>query len=285
MKTISKRLLTLFVISLTVILVMTSCEDDDGGDPVAPPNEELDAQTIALVEETALTESVEEEINQSVEEAVAYSEDSAVSIPTCATITVTPEGKSFPKTITIDYGDGCESITGITRKGSITITISDTLRNSGASYSITLNNYMIEGILVTGNKTVENTGTKDAPSFSETVDFTLTTPDGTVIEKTKNTSRQWIEGMDTYALFDDVFLISGSAQVTSSAGRSYSYTITEPLKVSRSCSNVLSGVIEVTWSGQDEPVTIDFGEGICDLKVYVSRGRRIIRRQLFIHGL
>lgn len=65
--------------------------------------------------------------------------------------------------------------------------------------------------------------------------------------------------MDTYGLADDVFPLSGSAQVSSSAGRPYSYTIIEPLKAACACKEYLEGVIEVTWN-ENEPVTIDFDD-------------------------
>jgi hypothetical protein len=138
---------------------------------------------------------------------------------------------------------------------------------------------------VTGTKSARNTGTKEAPSFTEEMDLMLTTPSGIEIQKQKTITREWIEGMDTYTLVDDVFLLSGSANVTSSSGRSYAYMITEPLKIARTCENILEGVMVINWSGQEEDVTIDYGDGECDWKVYVSRARRIIRRQVYLDSL
>lgn len=274
------------IITFSGMIALTSCENDDND----VSSEELSTETIDLVKESSTTEMIEEEIDASVSEAIGYSEEESSGLKStsveseCATVTVLPEDGSFPKTITIDFGDGCEGNSGLTRSGSIIITITDTLRNPGAEYSTTFNNYTVENISVTGTKTVENTGTEDAPSFTEESDFSFTTPSNIVIDKQKSITRTWIEGMDTYVLVDDVFLISGSADVNSSSGRSYSYIITEPLKISRNCVNILEGEMEITWSGHEESVTIDYGDGECDWKVYVSRARRIIRRAVFLNN-
>jgi hypothetical protein len=266
-------------IILAGLFAITSCNKQDD-----VPEEELSAETVALVNESAMTGNIEEELDASINEAVAYSEQQGTALksatvePECATVTVSPDDGAFPKTITIDFGEGCEGPRGFTRSGIITITITDTLRNPGAEYLAEFDNFAIGGFSVTGTKSVENTGTENAPVFAGEVSISLTTPNGTEVDKTKSTTREWVEGMDTYGLADDVFLLSGSAQVSSTAGRSYSYTIIEPLKAARTCKEYLEGVIEVTWN-ENEPVTIDFGDGECDSKVYVSRARRRIHRR------
>jgi len=278
MKTKTHYLMALLIIA--GMIPFASCKEKD---------DELDTATINLVKECTMTESIDEEIDASINEAIAYSEQqntgkkSASNGSGCATVVVTPTDGTFPKTITIDFGDGCDGINGLTRSGSITVIITDTLRDHGAEYSVTFNNYSVEGSTVTGTRSVTNNGTTDNPLFTEVTDITLTTANDIVIEKDKTITREWIDGMNTYALPDDVFLLTGSASVSSSSGRSYSYIITEPLKVARTCENILEGILEVTWVGQNEPVTIDFGEGICDWKVYVSRARRIIRRAIYLN--
>ena len=282
----TKNYLLIGMIALSGVFAFTSCSDDDDN---SSAEEELSTETVDLAQEASTTESIDGEIDASIDEAIAYSEqqgameiEEAAAESECATVTVTPDDETFPKTITIDFGDGCDGLSGLTRSGSITIVITDSLRNPGAEYTATFDNYAVEGFAVTGSKSSQNTGTKEASSFTEEMDLTLTTPSGIEIQKQKTITREWIEGMDTYTLVDDVFLLSGSAEVTSTSGRSYSYTITEPLKIARTCENILEGVIEIDWSGQEDPVTIDYGEGMCDWKVYISQGRRIMRRQVYL---
>ena len=263
----TKNYLVIGMLALSGVFALTSCSDDSD----SSSEEELSTETVGVAQESSNTEAIDVEIDAGIDEAIAYSEQhgtvetrATATESGCATVTVTPDDESFPKTITIDFGDACEGISGLTRSGSIVITISDTLRNPGAEYTATFNDYAVEGFTVEGTKSSSNTGTEEALSFTEDIDLTLITPSGIEIHKQKTITREWIGGTDTYALVDDVFLLSGSADVTSTSGRSYSYTITEPLKITRTCGNILEGVIVINWSGSDEDVTIDYGEGTCD---------------------
>ncbi len=284
----TKNYLLIGILALSGIVTFPSCSKDNN----SSSEEELSSETVDVVQENTNTEVIDEEIAASIDEAIAYSEEQGetgtrvtATESGCATVTVAPDDETFPKTITIDFGDGCEGISGLTRSGSIVITISDTLRNPGAEYTATFTDFAVEGFTVAGTKSSSNTGTKEEPSFTEDIDLTLTTPSDIKIHKQKTITREWIGGMNTYTLVDDVFLLSGSADVTSTSGRSYSYTITEPFKIARTCENILEGVIVISWSGNDEDVTIDYGEGTCDWKIYISQGRRIIRRQVYLDSL
>ncbi|RKD92046.1 hypothetical protein [Mangrovibacterium diazotrophicum] len=281
----TRNFLVVGILIAGATLSFSACSKDDNN----TPEDELSDETIALVQESANGDMLEEELDASVQEAIAYTEENAMQTKSasaesdCAVITYTPEDGTFPRTISVDFGEGCESIRGVTRSGSITILLTDTLKNTGAEYTVTFNNYQVENTTITGSKSVTNIGTPAAPSFTDESQLELTTPAGIVITKSKSIIREQIEGIDTYSVVDDVFLISGSSATSSSAGRSYSYIIVDPLKVARTCENILSGVAEINWNGQSEPVTIDYGDGDCDWKVYVSRARRIIRRQVLLN--
>ena len=131
---------------------------------------------------------------------------------------------------------------------------------------------------------MENTGTDDKPAFTENIDITLVTPSDIEIRKTKTSTREWAEGVGTYTLTDDVFLTTGSSEITSSSGRYYSYDITSPLKSTRLCNNILEGEMEIDWSGSDDSIVVDFGNGFCDWKVNITQGSRIIRRAVFLNN-
>jgi hypothetical protein len=230
-----------------------------------------------LVKEAVNTEAFENEITTSIDRAIAYSEqinsgEKSATISDCTNITVRPIIGSFPKTVTINFGDGCEEVKGFIRSGSMSITISDTLRTTGTSYDVTFNNFAVEEYSITGTVSVENTSSGEVLSFSQKMDLTMTDVDGIVIEKSKTVERVWIEGSETSDITDDVFSISGYADISSTSGRAYSYSITEPLIVSYSCDIVSEGVMEITTSASDEPVIIDFGNDGCDWKIYVSQG-------------
>ncbi len=270
MKTRDYRLKGMFIVA-AIVFTITSCNKKD--DVV---KEEVSAETVDLVTENAMTELIEEEIDASINVAISYFDQLTLGLKSaaveeeCAVITISPSDNTFPKTITIDFGEGCESITGIIRSGSMTITLSDTIRNMEAEYSVVFENYTVNDYAVSGTKSVVNSGTETSMSFTEETHLEITTPDEVVITKDKYITRDWIEGSDTFMMLDDVFLISGYADVSTSAGDSYSYTIIEPLKVSRICPNILEGIIELTYSGTDNTITIDYGDGECDWDFDIS---------------
>lgn len=246
----------------------------------------LSTETTETVNETAATEMAEEEIFTSVEDVVSYieyggSDLKSASITTqCATISVKPLLGGYPKTITVDFGTDCTGSHGISRSGSISFSISDSLRTPGSVLDVSFSNFAVNGFSVRGTMSFENTGTASVPSFSQKTNMTMTTASGTVITKTKTANRAWIAGSETEDISDDVFEITSSAQVSSSSGKSYSYTVLEPLVISASCEMIQSGIITLTSSGNSEPVTIDFGDGGCDRKVLVSEGTRIVNQEV-----
>jgi len=50
--------------------------------------------------------------------------DANAKADACATITITPADTiNYPKTMVIDFGSGCTSVNGVTRKGKLTVTL------------------------------------------------------------------------------------------------------------------------------------------------------------------
>lgn len=261
----------LIAILYLMVFAFASCSKEETG-----ASETLSDETLGLVSESTTSEMLDASINSSINEAIAYTEKSvseqkSATISDCMDISIKPIF-GYPKTITVDYGERCISENGITRSGSIAITISDTLRTTGTTYTVAFDNFSIEGYSVSGEISVQNTSTEDIPSFYQEMDLTMTGTNGLVIQKTKTSDRAWIEGSNTDDITDDVFSVSGSADVNSSEGGYYSYDITEPLKISYSCDFISEGVMQLTTSENNAPITIDFGNSVCDLIVYISQG-------------
>jgi hypothetical protein len=267
----AQKFFSLFLVIVAGTIIMTSCSKEN----TPQTNEQLSAETLAMIEESTTTEMLDASINSSINEAIAYTENSSeqksASISDCMKISIKPIW-GYPKTITVDFGDGCTGENGFKRSGSFAITISDTLKTTGTTYKVTFNNFAIENYSVSGEISLENTSTGDIPSFYQEMDLTMTGASGVVIQKSKTADRAWIEGSDTEDITDDVFSISGSADVNSSEGGYYSYDITEPLMISYSCDFISEGVMQITTSGNEGPVSIDFGKSGCDRIVYISQG-------------
>ena len=184
----------------------------------------------------------------------------------CATVTVTPQNTTFPKTIVIDFGvSGCTSADGIVRKGKINITLSDYVHNPGSTAVMTFDNYYAAGFKVEGTITWTNTSTPNGVSWTRQI------TNGRVIEPlggyywthegTKNVVQT--AGANTpLNLLDDVYSVTGNHTVTNPAGKTRTVTILEALEKKTTCHNVTKGKMKI--QGPNHFAILDFGDGTCD---------------------
>ena len=177
-------------------------------------------------------------------------------------------------TITIDFGSaGCTDKKGNLRKGKIIVSwTGGRWFLAGSSHTVTLDGYSINGIGITGTRTVTNISTANSPlTWTIVASHTSTWPDGTTATRTINRTRQWVRST---TVADDKVIISQTAGATSAAagknryGKNYSVQITTPLEYSTACvisNKVYKPVKGVKVVTVDAKVyTIDFGTGTCD---------------------
>jgi hypothetical protein len=196
----------------------------------------------------------------------------------CATITVTPPlpDTTFPKTITIDFGDtNCEDAYGVNRRGVITAVITGKYRDVGTVITVTTQDYYLNDNKIEGTKTVENTGPNADGNTEFTVEIsnaTITYADGDVTTYESSRVREWVIGESTDGLLgilDDEYDITGTASGVDRNGRAYDMVVTSPLRVAVLCKWVKQGTVEI----QPEDLyvrTVDFGNGDCDATVAVE---------------
>ena len=188
----------------------------------------------------------------------------STNILSCATVTVTPQN-TFPKTIVIDFGTGCASADGITRKGKINITLSDYVHNPGTTAVMTFENYYTVGFKVEGTITWTNTSTPNGISWTRQI------TNGRVVEPiggyywthagTKTVTQ--IAGANTpLNLLDDVYSVTGNHTVTNPAGKTRTVTILEALEKKTTCHNVSKGKMKIQATSHF--ATLDYGDGTCD---------------------
>ncbi len=147
---ITNRILSL-LIALSIVIFATSCGEDDPNldtdDGIGIPTEvtdEVDIESEAGVESLmedldAVTEAGMDAINAG----GRMLEDDRLD---CATVTHDEENK----TVTIDFGDGCEGPHGRIRSGKIVITYTDRRLIPGAVRTITLENFAVDSVQVEG---------------------------------------------------------------------------------------------------------------------------------------
>ena len=253
------------LLSLPSIFFFASCQKDE-----TEPDPEVET-TFKLTEDQAVSESINDDATVIFFDASVSSgfyrlngQAETTGILSCATITVTPQN-TFPKTITIDFGNGCTSADGIGRKGKINITLSDYVHNTGATAVMTFDNYYALGFKVEGTITWTNTSTPNGISWTRQI------TNGRVIEPlggyywthegTKNVTQ--VAGASTPTnLLDDVYSVTGNHTVTNPAGKTRTVTILEALEKKTTCHNVTKGKMKIQATSHF--AILDYGDGTCD---------------------
>lgn len=190
----------------------------------------------------------------------------------CATVTLSPQDPAvFPKTMTIDYGTGCTSTNGITRKGKLVVSMSGKLRDAGSVISVTFDNYSVNGYTLTGTYAltpmiVAGGGVNYSVAITN---GSITLPSGTIYAYTANETFTQTGGIGTPTVTDDTYQITGSFTYSAN-GNSITGTVTTPLVRTADCPNITSGVIAFIY--KNITGTLDFGSGTCDNNATVKVG-------------
>ncbi len=191
------------------------------------------------------------------------------NFPECAEVTV--EGETFPKIVTIVYGEDCITRRGISKTGTIIITLSDTITNPGAEYTLEYVDMIINNKQVEKTATFINEGMNENGNWvisSESV-TTISKNDTLIVTREFSQSREWLAGFETPEFRDDIFLKTGGGSIALNGDMKFEREITDPLLIDRSCQFILSGVVEITRN--DETMIIDFGDGECDNIAVVTK--------------
>ena len=200
----------------------------------------------------------------------------------CASVTLSPLGLDFPKTLIIDFGSGCKGIDGRYRSGQLMCEFSGPYRDESTIIEINpvgyeLDNYSVDVQLAR----VTNNGNNGAGQLNYTVEIQnaqISNDDGTSSWSSTRT-RTWVEGsattwftpdtnqpddiMGVTGLLDDVYHISGSANGKTRGGVPYSVQIGDPLEVKVGCRWVKAGSLTISPQNLNERV-INYGDGECD---------------------
>lgn len=200
--------------------------------------------------------------------------DAGASISSCINVNITPLDNSWPKTMTIDFGEGCTT-GNITRKGKMIAVFYDRFQNTGAHMTLSFENFQVGDHKIEGTQIITNNGLNAAGLLNftfETPSLKIISPEKTIYFSSLN-HIEWIEGSGTLAPADDVFSIGGTASGVNSAGQEFSTGILTSLIRRVACSYIVSGSTLIK-SGESE-MTIDYGSGDCDDKALVSKAGEV----------
>ncbi|MCB0643761.1 MAG: hypothetical protein KDC44_19070 [Phaeodactylibacter sp.] len=251
------------IIATTLLLpglFFTACQKDSSANPELTTTSEDVATFQTLVQET------DEEIDYQLETRVGDPEND------CPTVTVSPDDGSYPRTVTIDYGqEGCEGPHGHIRKGVIEVFLTDSMSMVGAERTVSFLDFSIDDVQILGSKVLVNMGPNadDQPTAGRTVELQFLFPNDQEASWSASQTITLIEGSSTTAFLDNVWQIEGSGEGINRNGVPFSSQIVEPLIKPRSCPWIVSGIRTVTVN--DLQRSLDFGDGECDRKATLTR--------------
>ncbi|HSF55124.1 MAG TPA: hypothetical protein VLA71_15320 [Algoriphagus sp.] len=183
----------------------------------------------------------------------------------CANTVVTHNEET--KKITIDFGAGCTSPNGVTRKGKILLAYSGVnFLFPGTSIITSFEGYEINGMKIEGTRSLTNAGV-DLINSRITLNVKiengkLTWPDNSSATYISNQIRKLTLGNAGYQVD-----ITGTSSGKSREGIDYTAVVTESLIVDEECARSgvyipSSGVMDFTFSGVT--LSANFGTGSCD---------------------
>lgn len=215
----------------------------------------------------AVTRSADQAIEDIVDDIAFRMDSDEVDLPGC--VIITDSGADlYPRTITLDFGDGCTDPTGRTRTGMMHVSISAPWTEVGSLREVTFEDFTITrpgqsvAIGVEGWRQLERLepGAEGETRWARNISTTLTHPDF-VVEREFSGIRRWIAGEgDPEA--DQVFGLTGAGSHTRN-GFSRSRTIMEEVILDVTCGEPVAGVVEIERPVLENAI-LDYGDGTCD---------------------
>ena len=183
----------------------------------------------------------------------------------CATVTL--DTTVMPRELTIDFGDtNCLCRDGRYRRGKIIVTFTGRYRMPGTVITYGFDNYHVNDNHVDGTKVITNMGPNENNNLYYTIEVVgviYRANNGGTLSWNSSREREWIQGVFTWTRWDDVYLITGTADGIRPNGQTWEREIVNPLRVELSCRWIVSGTMEIR--PEDLPLRIlDFGTGECD---------------------
>ena len=185
----------------------------------------------------------------------------------CTEITVS--GETFPKTVTINYGEGCVCRDGKFRKGAVILHFTAPLRRPGSVLTVTLRDYFVNRAHIEGIKTITNLSAAGAIKYSVKIEEgRITWPNGRGFTYVGSKTVSQIRGMDTRTITDDIFEIQDRNQTAYANGVVVVKNTETPLIKKISCQWLVQGILKIKIN--ERTLFINYGNGDCDNKAIVS---------------
>jgi len=194
------------------------------------------------------------------------------AIGDCAEITITPNDSTYPKTITINFGNGCLGRDGKFRSGAIVVHLTAPLRRAGSVVTITFRNYYVNRIHLEGTKTISNLSEPPMHKWSvQVVGGKVTFPTGRGYSYQSIKVKTQVDGMDTRIVRDDIYEITGRSQTEFNNGLTITLNTESALIKKVACPWISDGKLKIRIN--DRVLYLDYGfptGGQCDNKALLT---------------
>lgn len=269
----SAPLFPIKALAIVGLFLFAACEKED-----ALPSAQLD-ETEETSQEVDLNSTMEDidEVTLSGFQRSGFANRTLVSLEEdlCEKVNI----ELFPnlKKMIIDFGEGCTSPRGVTRKGKIIVTYTGRYWSPGSVINSTFENFYVNDRKIEGVRVVKNEGFNEKDKF-----FTfrirveggkITWPDGTFRSfESRHMRHVFLPNGDRGMIYK----VSGGSKGINRMGNEYIIEITSPLfhmeRCIRSGIRVPSaGILSLKVQSRGEMI-IDFGGETCDREVSITRG-------------
>jgi len=192
-----------------------------------------------------------------------------------AVITVTPDDNTYPKTVTVDFGQGEICPDGKFRKGKIVLHFTGPIRHSGSVVTVTLVDFQVGRVKVEGTKVITNLSENGNIKFSvQVTNGKVTYPNGRSYTYEKLKYVKQIAGGATDEISDDVYSIEGQSKTTFKNGVVIAINTKDALIKKVSCAWISEGTLIVKVGTYE--FSLDYGipnNGECDNKALLKWNR------------
>ena len=191
-----------------------------------------------------------------------------------ATITVTPDDNTYPKTVTIDFGSGDNCPDGKFRQGKIVLHFTGPIRKPGSVVTITLVDFKLGRASIEGTKVITNLSENGNIKFSvQVTNGKVTFPNGRGYAYEKLKYVKQTAGGATQDILDDVYSIEGQAKTTFNNGVVVVISTKDALIKKVICPWISEGTLQVKVNNYEASLNYSApNNGDCDNKALLKWG-------------
>ena len=194
----------------------------------------------------------------------------------CAAVTISPQGNTFPKTVTISFPQNCKTFAGADIVGTVSVNISGRIRESGTTAVFTLKEFKYKKYVVSGNYRITFNG--GLAHITVISDGKVITSEGKTIFYSATNNATQTEGTTTTFktnpttfLQDDVYSITTTSQGINTKGNTFTVTTDQALIYKVACQWITAGKIKIIEDTRPKlTASLDYGDEFCDNKAILT---------------